>query len=112
MNMRKTKIDSFTSYSKAIFSVTLDLTKEFDGCPIQKLDTVLKENFSLEELRLLADKYNFNIPSRLKKDDLLKYVREMMKAKRKLTLALQRELNNMTLVQLNEFATLDRKSVV
>ena len=106
MNMRKTKIDSFTSYSKAIFSVTLDLTKEFDGCPIQKLDTVLKENFSLEELRLLADKYNFNIPSRLKKDDLLKYVREMMKAKRKLTLALQRELNNMTLVQLNEFATL------
>lgn len=106
MNLKKTKIDSFMSYSKAIFSVTLDLTKEFDGCPISKLDTVLKETFSLEELRLLADKYNFNIPARLKKDDLLKYVKEMMKSKRKLTLALQRELNNMTLVQLNEFCTL------
>ncbi|MDE7213068.1 MAG: hypothetical protein K2N42_00640, partial [Anaeroplasmataceae bacterium] len=61
---------------------------------------------SQEEIRLLASKYGFDIPLRFKKDDLLTYVKAMMKSRKKLTLALQRELNEMTITQLNEYCTL------
>ncbi len=106
INLRKSKIDSFQNYTKAIFVVTLDSQKEFDACPLNVLEDRLKLTFSLEEIRQLADKYNFSIPTRLKKDELLGHVKAMMKSKRKLTLALGRELNNMTLAQLNEFCVL------
>lgn len=106
INMKKNKVEPFTVYSKAIFSVTLDLSKEFDAYPLNKLEALLKDALSQEDIRLLASKYGFEIPARLKKDDLLLYVREMMKARRKLTLALQRELNGMTITQLNEYCAL------
>ncbi|MDE6655692.1 MAG: hypothetical protein K2J85_01730, partial [Anaeroplasmataceae bacterium] len=103
INMKKYRVESFPAYSEALLSVTLDLTKEFEAYPKAKLEHLLKDSFSQEEIRLLALKYGFDIPARLKKDDLLLYVKEMMKSKRKLTLALQRELNAMTITQLNEF---------
>lgn len=106
INTKKNKVETFITYSKAIFNVTLDLTKEFDAYPLNKLEALLKESFSQEEIRLLGLKYGFDIPARLKKEDLLLYVREMMKARRKLTLALQRELNGMTITQLNEYCSL------
>lgn len=111
INMKKGNIESFLTFSKALFDVTLDLTKEFDAYPKGKLEELLKERFSLEEVRLLGSKYGFDIPVRLKKEDLLLYVRQMMKAKRKLTLVLQRELNNMTITQLNEFCALQQLGI-
>ncbi|MDE7162111.1 MAG: hypothetical protein K2N65_05060, partial [Anaeroplasmataceae bacterium] len=86
--------------------VTLDTSKEFDAYPKTKLEALLKNSFSLEEIRLFAKKYGFDVPARLKKEDLLVYVKEMMKARRKLTLVLQRQLNAMTITQLNEFCEL------
>ncbi|MCM1556506.1 MAG: hypothetical protein NC087_03125 [Anaeroplasma bactoclasticum] len=106
INAKKYKFESFMTYSKAIFAVTLDLTKEFDAYPINKLDALLKDSFSQEEIRLLGLKYGFDIPARLKKEDLLSYVKAMMKARKQLPLALQRELNEMTITQLNEYSSL------
>ncbi|MDE6241527.1 MAG: hypothetical protein K2M08_03780 [Anaeroplasmataceae bacterium] len=106
INMKKYKVETFSSYSKAIFSVTLDLSKEFDAYPINKLEELLRDSFSQEEIRMLGIKYGFDIPARLKKEDLYLYVRDMMRAKKKLTLLLGRELSNMTITQLNEFCKL------
>ncbi|MDE5547144.1 MAG: hypothetical protein K2I88_06740 [Anaeroplasmataceae bacterium] len=106
INMKKYKVETFLSYSKAIFSVTLDLTREFDAYPINKLEALLKDSFSQEEIRMLGLKYGFDIPVRLKKEDLYLYVRDMMRARKKLTLLLGRELSNMTITQLNEFCKL------
>lgn len=106
INTKKYKIESFTEFSKNINEVSLDTAKEFDAYPKIKLEELLRNNFSLDEVHLLGKKYGFDIPVRLKKDDLLVYVKEMMKAKRKLTLVLQRQLNAMTITQLNEFCVL------
>ncbi|MDE5856679.1 MAG: hypothetical protein K2H06_06495 [Anaeroplasmataceae bacterium] len=106
INTKKYKVETFLTYSKAIFSVTLDLAKEFDAYPINKLEALLKDSFSQEEIRTLGLKYGFDIPVRLKKEDLYSYVRDMMRARKKLTLLLGRELSNMTITQLNEFCKL------
>lgn len=106
INTKKYKVETFLNYSKAIFSVTLDLAKEFDAYPINKLEALLKDSFSQEEIRMLGLKYGFDIPVRLKKEDLYSYVRDMMRARKKLTLLLGRELSNMTITQLNEFCKL------
>ncbi|MDE7264462.1 MAG: hypothetical protein K2N64_07360 [Anaeroplasmataceae bacterium] len=112
LNMKKyASIENFMDYSKAIFSVTLDLPKEFDAYPKANFENLLKTSFSQDEIRSLGSKYGFNIPLRLKKEDLLQYVKDMMKAKRKLTLVLQRELNNMTITQLNDFCYLQNLGI-
>ena len=106
INTKKYKLENFTTFSHAINEVTLDTSKEFDAYPKSKLEDLLKNYFSQEEIRLFAKKYGFDIPVRLKKEDLLVYVKDMMKAKRKLTLVLQRQLNAMTITQLNDFCDL------
>lgn len=111
INMKKYKVESFLDFTIKINEVTLDLSKEFDAYPKSKLESLLRDYFSLEEIRLFGKKYGFDIPARLKKDDLLVYVKDMMKAKRKLTLVLQRQLNDMTITQLNEFCTLQELGI-
>lgn len=111
INMKKYRVENFVTFSSCIAQVSLDVAKEFDASPISKFEEVLKVAFSQEEIRTLAHKYGFDIPARLKKEDLLQYVKDMMRAKRKLTLALQRELKDMTLVQLNEFCSLQNLGI-
>ncbi|MDE6584860.1 MAG: hypothetical protein K2K15_05600, partial [Anaeroplasmataceae bacterium] len=111
INMKKYRVEDFVTYSSCIAQVSLDVAKEFDASPISKFEEVLKVAFSQEEIRTLAHKYGFDIPARLKKEDLLQYVKDMMRAKRKLTLALQRELKDMTLVQLNNFCSLQNLGI-
>lgn len=111
INTKKYIIENFSEFSKKINEVTLDTAKEFDAYPKAKLEDLLRNYFSLDEVRLLGKKYGFEIPARLKKDDLLVYVKEMMKAKRKLTLVLQRQLNAMTITQLNEFCLLQNLGI-
>lgn len=112
LNMRKyASIENFKDYSKALFEVTLDLPKEFDAYPKADFENLLKTSFSQDEIRSLSSKYGFDIPVRLKKEDLLQYVKDMMKSRRKLTLVLQRELNNMTITQLNDFCYLQNLGI-
>ena len=111
LNMKKNPLVTFVHYSKCLSEVTLDVAKEFDAYPIAKFEELLNTAFSQEEIRTLGKKYGFDIPVRLKKDDLLQYVREMMKARRKLTLVLQRELKDMTIVQLNTFCQLQNLGI-
>ncbi len=111
LNMKKYRVENFIPFSQCLFEVTLDVTKEFDAYPSSKFEALLKDSFSQEEIRLLGRKYGFEIPVRMKKDDLLMYVKDMMKARRKLTLALQRELKDMTIVQLNSFCELQNLGI-
>ncbi len=106
LNMKKNPVVTFVHYSLCLSEVTLDVAKEFDAYPLTKFEGLLNTAFSQEEIRTLGKKYGFEIPARLKKDDLLQYVKDMMKARRKLTLAVQRELKDMTIVQLNTFCQL------
>ncbi len=111
INMKKHQVEDFVTYSKAIYSSSLDQPKEFDAYPANKFESLLNVSFSQDEIRSLGIKYGFDIPVRLKKDDLLVYVKDMMKAKRKLTLSLQRDLNAMTITQLNEFCNIQELGI-
>lgn len=111
INMKKHQVEDFITYSKVIFECSLDQPKEFDAYPMNEFEALLNTSFSQDEIRLLGAKYGFEIPARFKKDDLLLFVKDMMKAKRKLTLTLQRELNEMTVTQLNEFCTLQELGI-
>ncbi len=108
LNVRKQKIDSFSAYFSRINSCSLDIDKEFDGCPIINLENLLKNTFSQDEIRSLGKKYDIVIPNRLKKEDLIFYVKLIMKSKKKLTKVLEKELDGMTVVQLNSFCQLQQ----
>ncbi len=108
LNVRKQKIDSVSAYFTRINSCSMDLDKEFDGCPIINMENLLKNSFSQEEIRNLGKKYDIVIPNRLKKDELNNYVKLIMKSRKKLTKALETEIDGMTVVQLNSFCQLQQ----
>ena len=104
--IKKLKVDDFSSYQRIIFEVCEDINKQFDGVPVKSAEEHFNNTFSSDELRRLAEKYGFIIPSRLKKNEFTDFVKQILKSKRKLTVALGKEIDEMTVVQLNSLCEL------
>ena len=108
INVKKIEIEAYAEYIKKLTDVTIDFTRDFDGITNVKLENTLRNTFSQDEIRGIASKYGITIPNRLKKDELLSYVKEILKSKKKLTKALEDEVTKMTVVQLNSFCELHK----
>ncbi len=104
--IKKIKVDDFSSYERIIFEVCEEVNKHFDGVPVKNIENDFNNSFSSDELRRLAEKYGFIIPSRLKKNEFTDFVKQILKSKRKLTVALGKEIDQMTIVQLNSLCEL------
>ena len=99
--VKKLKVEDFSSYNRFLFEVSEDVNKCFDGVQSKKLEEIFNNTFSSDELRRLAEKYGFTISQRLKKDEFSDYLKQILKSKKKLTAALSKEIDGMTVVQLN-----------
>lgn len=99
--IKKLKVEDFSSYNRILFEVSQDINRCFDGVPAKKLEEIFNNTFSSDELRRLAEKYGFTISQRLKKDEFSEYLKQILKSKKKLTAALSKEIDTMTVVQLN-----------
>ena len=104
--IKKLKVDDFSSYQRIIFEVSEDINKQFDGVIVKTLENHFNNTFSSDELRRLAEKYGLIIPARLKKNEFTDFVKQILKSKRKLTVALSKEIDEMTMVQLNSLCEL------
>ena len=99
--IKKLPMDDFSSYNRALFESSLDVNKCFDGVPFKRIEEIFNNTFSSEELRRISEKYGFNIPTRLKKTEFSDLLKQILKSKKKLTVALSKEIDEMTVVQLN-----------
>ena len=99
--IKKLPMDDFSGYNRLLFEASEDVNKCFDGVPAKQIEEIFNNTFSSEELRRLAEKYGFNIPSRLKKTEFSEFLKQILKSKKKLTVALSKEIDEMTVVQLN-----------
>ena len=99
--IKKLPMDDFSGYNRLLFEASEDVNKCFDGVPAKQIEEIFNNTFSSEELRRLAEKYGFNIPSRLKKTEFSEFLKQILKSKKKLTVALSKEIDDMTVVQLN-----------
>ena len=104
--IKKLKVDDFSSFERIIFEICEDVNKEFDGVLVKNAEQLFNNSFSSDELRRLAEKYGFIISSRLKKNEFTDFVKQILKSKRKLTVALGKEIDEMTVVQLNSLCEL------
>ncbi len=105
LTIKKLPMEDFATYSLNVSKICADLVDEYDGCPISKIEKNLMNSYTIEEIRLLAQKYDFTIPERLKKEELVSYTKEILKNKRKLTKTLEKEIDQMTLLQLSSFCS-------
>ena len=108
LTIKKLPMEDFATYSLNVSKICADLVDEYDGCPISKIEKNLMNSYTIEEIRLLAQKYDFTIPERLKKEELVSYTKEILKNKRKLTKTLEKEIDQMTLLQLSSFCSLHK----
>ena len=99
--VKKLPVEDFSEYNRTIFEVCEDVNRQFDGVPTKKIEESFNNTYSSDELRRLAEKYGFDIPQRLKKTEFTEFVKQILKSKRKLTVALGKEIDDMTVVQLN-----------
>ncbi len=106
INVRKQKMEGAAQFFERIQDCTVDLESDFDGIPSMNLESLLKNSYSQDDVRQLAKKYGIIIPNRLKKDELVVYVRQILQSKKRLTGALDKDLAEMTVVQLNSFCKL------
>ena len=108
INLKKESIEDFDIFVNRINQCAEDLIDELDCIPQKKIETNLLTTYSQDEIKGLAAKYGISIPNRLKKDELLEYIKKILKLKRKLTNVLEQELSTMTVVQLNSFCQLHK----
>ena len=101
MNIKKKQVEDFSTYNNILCEVSVDYNRYFDGILAKDIETHLNEYFSTEELKKLANKYGYQIGSRLKKEEYIGYIKMYLKSKRKLTVALSNEIDSMTAVQLS-----------
>ena len=104
--IKKLKVDDFSSYQRIIFDVCEDINRQFDGVQVKNIEENFNNSFSSDDLRRLAEKYGLIIPARLKKNEFTDFVKQILKSKRKLTVALSKEIDDMTVVQLNSLCEL------
>lgn len=108
INLKKQTVEDFSLYSSIISKIGLDLQNEFDGCPKNQLVDSFKFVYTNEEISIMAKTYGITISNRLKKTELLDCIKGLMKNQKRLTVALENELNAMTVTQLNSFAELHK----
>ncbi len=107
-NLRKLHPVDFKVFSNEINSVLVDLKNEFDACPKANLEANLNESFSAEDIRKLAAKYGITIPNRLKKEELLEYVKKILSARGRIAKSFEKELEGMTVAQLNSLCEVNQ----
>ena len=110
-NLRKLHPVDFKVFSNEINSVLVDLKTEFDACPKDKIEAYLNESFSSEDIRQLAAKYGITIPNRLKKEELLVYVKMILSTRGRISKAFDKELDGMTVAQLNSLCEVNKLNI-
>jgi hypothetical protein len=104
INLRKLPLESFDHYFENISCSCYEQENTFDGHDVEVLVQTLEYSASTSEIYALGEKYGIKLPTRLKKDEFVKYIYWYLEKNKKLTNALREDINNMTVAQLKELA--------
>lgn len=111
INLKKQGAEDFATYSTNLSRIGLDLKDEFDGCSKNILPDAFRYVYTNEDIANMAKTYGITVNQHLKKEELLACVKALMKKRKKLTNALSKELDEMTIGQLNSFCEVHKLCV-
>ena len=104
INLRKLPLESFDHYFENISCSCYEQENTFDGHDMEVLVQTLEYSASTADIYALGEKYGIKLPTRLKKDEFVRYIYWYLEKNKKLTNALREDINNMTVTQLKELA--------
>ena len=111
INLKKQGAEDFATFSTNLSRIGLDLKDEFDGCSKTILPDAFRYVYTNEDITNMAKTYGITVNQHLKKEELLDCVKALMKKRKKLTNALSKELDEMTIGQLNSFCEVHKLCV-
>lgn len=91
------------TYNEDINSIFYDYEGEIDGLTPEEFRPVTYKSSTLTELRYIGDKYNANVPKRLKKKELLEIMLEELKKRGEWTLDLENKLKTKSILVLERY---------
>lgn len=95
-------INDIVKYNNELNSIFVDEEGLVDGIKIDDFRPILYNSATQEEMFQLALKYDIEIPEKLNGDPLREYVREKLKALGKMTPAIEKDFDTITLTKVKE----------
>ena len=102
-DLRKLSVESFDVYSSFISAMCHEQTNTFDGQDFKVLEDCLINSATSSEIVSLALKYGLNVPTKLKKNEIVDNIYEYYDKQGKLTIELKNEIENKNIAELNAF---------
>jgi len=94
-------------YNNNMNSVFYDLENEIDGLTQDQIRPVLYKSSTITEIRELGKKYGVNVPTRLRKNELIKLICDELKERNEYTEEKEAELNKMNLILIQRYTKLN-----
>lgn len=102
---RNDSLETARDFNKTLDSIFGDRKKEIDGIPEKTFRDTLENSSTVAELRNLAKKYKINVPSRVKKAELIELILDYLESKKKINREeLKAELSKKSVIQIQRFA--------
>src|SRR5690554_5378963 len=102
-NTPNTKED-IISYNKTLDLLFYDEKDHIDGLIQEQIRPVLYRSSTITEIRELGKKYGVNVPSRLKKSELIEIICQELKERNEYTEEIEADLNKMNIILIQRYA--------
>lgn len=99
---RKTKEDILT-FNKTLNDIFFDHENEIDGLTQDQIRPVLYKSSTITEIRELGKKYGVNVPTRLRKNELIELICQELKDRGEYTEEKEEELKKMNLILIQRY---------
>lgn len=91
-------------YNKSLDELFYDDDNKIDGLIQEEIRPVLYRSSTITEIRELGKKYGVNVPTRLKKNELIEIICDELKERNEYTKEIEEELKKMNLVLIQRYA--------
>src|SRR5690554_4112321 len=91
-------------YNKFLDELFYDEDNKIDGLIQEEIRPVLYRSSTITEIRELGKKYGVNVPTRLKKNELIEIICDELKERNEYTKEIEEELKKMNLVLIQRYA--------
>ena len=96
--------EDIISYNKTLDVLFYDEKDHIDGLIQEQIRPVLYRSSTITEIRELGKKYGVNVPSRLKKSELIEIICQELKERNEYTEEIEADLNKMNIILIQRYA--------
>jgi len=104
LSNKKNQREDLIKYNNELNDLFFDAEEQIDGLTLERIRPVLFKSSTIVEIRELGKKYQVNVPSRLKKAELLEIIISELKEDGRYTEELEANLKQLNILLLQRFA--------